>query len=391
MASGVYAYDSERERRWSLEFGKESVADGFEATCIAATNDGQAIAFGTSRGGVYIVRPDDTKSACVKFPPQQVAITAIAFSESGRRLAVGDAAGQIVIFDTASNECVFRSARGEVPITANLTAREALLLYYDRLVLASLTNVTTATSIPLARGFVRRDMARVGPLAVVLTMPPSEQSHDEEHVQFLEIVDLRHSRLVLTMALPTSRWPFERIGLNADATSCRVVLSSAERCVSLPLLYFTEDADAFVLPPSASRKERTMSVLRMGQDLPPLSCGIFALTPDGRSLICSYADNMAHPNVAGELRWWNMETGNYSGTLQLQSSVDALGVIDTDTVIVGTEHGEACAFRFDGNWCLRGRVVHPVAVVAIAGFGARTVCSASRDGLILVWSADDAA
>lgn len=57
------------------------------------------------------------------------------------------------------------------------------------------------------------------------------------------------------------------------------------------------------------------------------------------------------------------------------------------TVIIGTDDCESSSWRFDGSWKQLASIRHEVAVVAIAYAEEQAfACSASRDGVLMIWS-----
>jgi hypothetical protein len=57
--------------------------------------------------------------------------------------------------------------------------------------------------------------------------------------------------------------------------------------------------------------------------MPKISCGAFTIASDRAAVISSYSDNAAHPNITGELRFWDLLTGEYSDSQSFVSSVSS--------------------------------------------------------------------
>jgi hypothetical protein len=139
----------------------------------------------------------------------------------------------------------------------------------------------------------------------------------------------------------------------------------------------------FMLPTEAQKRDRNMTAYRMGQQEPDLGCGLLATVPGG--VLSAYADNKAFPAVTGELHVW---TPGHAEVMRFGSVISALRATP-DLVVVGTEHGEAVALqRDDGTWRQLATVIHPVTVTSVA-VAQDLACSASQDGLIVVWRVRD--
>ena len=393
---GIYFYDLGRGRQRSIPFNTEARSAGFKATCLAATSRDRCIAIGTSHGQVYLHRDagDRIKPELVhqgRFP-----VTAVCFSSSGERVAVGDAGAELAVYNRMDRSLVFKTGWAERPITARVKDSQAILLYGNRLEWCSTSGKERGGTLPLMDGLRGLDFDYCGSLGVVLCTPDAGEEAGGRRT--ILIVDLAARQVVLRAEIPprvpgppqdamTSEMAsyVNTVRIYVNDVECRLVLGSAQGLVSYPLLAF-EQGRVFVLPESEVKRQREMTVIRLGLHLPEISCEVFALASEQAAVVCGYADNADHPNISGEMRVWDLAATRYSAPQSFSSAVRVLESTDQGVFIVGTEHGEASSWRFDGAWQRLAGTQHPVAVVAVAySPEERLVCSASRDGLIMVW------
>jgi WD40 repeat protein len=135
------------------------------------------------------------------------------------------------------------------------------------------------------------------------------------------------------------------------------------------------------------KRERNIHVMRIGLNLPDISCEAIAIASEKNAVICGYADNADSPNISGEIRVWDLLTAQYSVSQHFSSSIRSLESTSDGIVVVGTDHGEASSWQYDGEWHRLATIHHSVTVVAVACAEERQLaCSASRDGVLKVWN-----
>lgn len=395
-ADAIYFYDLEQGKGSQLRFSENARSAGFNAICLAVAPSNR-IAVGTSYGQVFLSSFAEENLEPEILHHGGFAVTAICFSQSGKQIAVGDAGAQVTVYDMINKAVVFKTEQAQYAIAAKVDASEALVLFEDRLEIVPVTGEQIKESISLAEGFVPLDFSRSGDLVAILCCRFQRESEDLD-ARFIQIIDLAMGRVVLNVKLPMVlprpdpgnsfreiRRAFEHIQLHVGRNECNVLMGSPEGVIKYPFLAFSK-GESFVLPESATKRDRTITVMRVGSDLPKLSCGQFVVATDRPAIICSYADNEAHPNITGELRVWDLLTAQFSELQSFDSSVSSLAVSEDGVIVVGTEHGQVSSWRFDGKWHRLAAMRHSVAVLAVASAeSTQLACSISQDGLLIVW------
>jgi WD40 repeat protein len=397
---GVYFFNFGNGTSSRLQFSEEARAAGFKAICLATMPDEQRIAVGTSHGQVFTssFKEDDTAPEIVhqgRFP-----VTSVCFSPSGNQVAVGDAGAQVAVYDLQKKNVVFQTEQLNYVVAAKVNDSGIFILYYDRMEIATEAGQPNE-NIPLTDGFAAIDFAQLDNIAVILSSRlPTESEKDD--ARFIQVVDLSAKRVVLTVAVPDalpishSGKPFvetlrsfDRIKLYVDRGDFSVVMGSPEGLIKYPFLAFGS-GKTFVLPKSAAKRDRDITVMRIGSKVPELSCEAFTIPSNRAAVICSYSDNQSHPNITGELRIWDLHTEEYSDSQSFGSSVSSLESTSDGTIIVGTEHGKVSSWQFERKWQLLASVTHSVAVQTVAcAERQQLACSVSRDGQLMAWSLYD--
>jgi hypothetical protein len=396
-ADGLYRVDFDAQNSSKLPFPQQAREAGFRAICLGAAPDG-IVALGANNGEVLAFpRPDPTESSGMirAIHRGRDAVTALAHSASGNLVAIGDAAGQVTVCDTHDQRVVFTTDRAEPAIAAAVDApSSALVLFEDRLERIPTDGSAEREAVALPEDVQPLDFSHVNGRAFVLCAKAKSKKSREYDAREIAIVDMRAKRLEKRVPIPSSlgnksstpatsrklRRDFERIGVHTDDV---VVLGSPEGLM--------QNGVALTLPAEELKRERFISVTRMGSELPEISCGLFSIVPGSRAVVCAYADNAAHPNVSGELRVWDLSTARFSKMQPLTSAVTALASASTDLIVAGTEHGEVSSWRYaEDGWDPLAIRMHPVAIVALAcDSDSGLVCSVSRDGLLFVWNGRD--
>jgi WD40 repeat protein len=393
---GIYVFDFEQESSSRLQLSEVARSGGFKAICLAATSIEQSVAIGTSHGQMYIFSVAEDSNRPEMVHQGRYPVTAVCFSQSGRHIAVGDAGAQFAVYDRATRSLVFGTERTEMPVAARVKDSQVLLLYSDRLEMSSVDANEDNETIPLVEDLLGLDFDFHDNLAVILCTSASSQETDGR--RYVQIIDLSTRRVVLCVDIPVhgpamlepnmtseAAWSVHKIRLHMDEEGCSIILGSVHGLIAYPLLAF-ENGRTFVLPKSAVERQRPMTVIRIDRDVPEISCEVFAIASEKVAIVCGYADNADHPNISGEIRVWNLLTAEYSASQHFSSSIRSLESTSDGTIIVGTDHGEASSWRFDGEWRRLAGSRHPVTVAAVACAGDRQLaCSASRDGLLIIW------
>lgn len=378
VADGVYLLDLAGREHLHSGFHRQLLEMGFRALCIAASPVDERFAYGAGHGRAYV----GTMAEARVIHQGDAPVTALCFDDSAELLAVGDAASGVTIYDVKSGEVRMRTRRPPRAVAACVKPDLDLVLFPDRVEVGG-------RAVPLPEGMGGVDVARCDELAVVLC---HRQDAPEPEASCLVVVDLRTPAATLSVPvtapeLPRAAdalvYPFRHVELTLDVDGCHVHLGSPKG-VSSRLLLSPDDYTTFDLPPEAQERERNMTAYRMGQQGPDLACGLFAAVPGG-GVLGAYADNKAFPTVTGELHLWTPE---YAEVMRFDSVISALQVT-AELVVVGTDHGEAIALqRDDGAWRRLATVIHPVTVTSVAA-AEYLACSASQDGLIMVWRVHD--
>lgn len=378
-ADGIHVVDLDNMRYGHIEFYQSAREAGFRALCIAASPVDERMVIGAAHGAAYLMAPERRPQVVHQ---GSAAVTAVCFDPSGKLVAVGDAAGQIALHDLERGTVVFRTERPPTAIGALLDPDVTAVLFEDRLEIDGDVVSWPGKLSPV-------DLARCEDTVAVLCHKDAKAGRSVR----LVLISLSARKVVSVLKIdPLDReqpvdethpaHPFRRVELTREAHGIRVHLGSAEgvteRLLAQPDRYVLR-----ALPKEVTDRERSMSVLRIGLDEPDLACGLFAAGSFG--LLCAYSDNLAHPNIAGELHGWNPE---HAEVAKFASAITALHSAG-NVVVVGTEHGEVVALRHDnGAWHRLGTVTHPVEVAAVAAIE-DLGCSVSRDGLVLVWRLDN--
>lgn len=408
---GIYVFDFSQGKSLRLPFGEAAVPMGVKPICLATAVKERCAAVGMSDGKVWMLSlQEGVMSECIH--KGSLSVTSVCFSELGTHIAFGDKIGQIYVYRRSDKSIVFRAEHTQSPVAVRFRDSQILLLYLDRLEVAALDSPNRRTLITWADELSALDFDLHGDLAVILCGPSlmAKRTDVGPHIQ---IVDLAAQRVVLSMDIPECvpaileakileptqgfakalmelktlevPLPFYRIRLQWHDDSCSVILGSAQGIGIYPLLAF-DRGHPLVLPKSIAGRQRTITVMRLGKDVPEISCNTFEIVQHGAAIICGYSDNMDWPHVSGEIRIWDLDSGECSIAQYLGTSVHSIASSDAQTMIVGTVEGEASSWRFDGEWHRLAGVRHPVAVVSVACTeDGQMACSASRDGLLIVW------
>lgn len=403
VPDGLYILDLSDGRLGRLPFDKEVTEAGFMALCIAASPDGGRVALGTADGAVHMLDVSDgspTGSQMVHRGPAPV--TSLCFSANGLRVAVGDADSGISVYGLPDGAREFHRGGWARTVAARIDGDEHVALLDDRLELSEGSGRRTIALEASDDGVAAVDLARWGDLALVLCgKRDGERGRDPG--QILKLVDLREGRVLVDAPVPTvtgrsrsggwegnARHEFTRVRLDASRGTCEVFLGAVDGITAFPLLAHDRHRQ-FLLPEETTRRDRTMTMLRMGMDEPDLACGVFAVSASGEMLLGGYADNLAHPRITGELHCWHARKMRHAGVSTFASAITAIMPVDGGIVLVGTEDGAAVALRRNGTgWCRLAELEHPVAMACLASDAAgRLACSIARNGLMTLWDVCD--
>ncbi|MEU6375137.1 hypothetical protein [Streptomyces sp. NPDC046909] len=379
VADGVYLLDLADGEHLHSGFHQQLMDAGYRALCIAASPVDESFAYGAGHGRAYVGTMAETRVIHRGGAP----VTAVCFDDTAHLVAVGDAASGVTVYDVHSGEERMRTRRPARAIAALAGPDVDLVLFADHVEVG-------AKAVPLPEGTTGIDIARCAQLAVVLYRDP-EAPAPTSH--WLMVVDLRTQTALVPVPVKVAHRGraadaeapvFRQVEMALEPDGCRVYLASPEGVASC-LLLAPEAATSLVLPAEVRERERSMTAYRVGQRDPDLACTLLAARPGG--VLAAYADNKAFPIVTGELHMWTPE---HTEVIRCDSAVTALRATP-DFVVVGTEHGEAIALRRDaGTWHRLATVHHPVTVTSVSVTG-DLACSASQDGLIMVWRIHDGA
>jgi WD40 repeat protein len=395
---GIYILDLSDGQLTRIGFNEDARASGFKATCIAASPVRDLLAIGTAHGAAYLF-PVSTMEHVTphRLHEGRAPVTALRFSDSGALLAVGDAASEIAVYELSNGERVFHTERHMPAVAGQVDNDRELVLFVDRLEVSLSSSSRPKETITWDDDLRAIDVAGLGDLAVILCLQKNEEpeAHDG---QILQVIDLRVPRVLVAAPVPSilagsargnlgihAEHTFRRVALGVDDGGCHVYLGSVDGVVEFPFLVHNRYR-TFVLSEEATKRDRQMSVMRMGLEEPGLACGTFTAPTHDGALFCGYADNMAFPNVSGELHRWDVQTLDHSVIMNFASAITAIETTTGGLVVLGTEQGEVATLRYDGKWSRLVTLQHPVAISCVAcNEGLQLACSISRDGLILLW------
>jgi WD40 repeat protein len=407
VPDGIYMFNPDDGQLSRSTFSEEAVTAGFRALCIAASPAGDMLAMGTAHGVAYLFPLSDPDLAAAPEPVHEgtAPVTAICFSGSGRRLAVGDAVSQIAVYDLPDGEPVMHTRRGESVVAAQVDDDRQVVLFADRLEVSSHNATPIDVTLTWNDGMRAVDLARCGDLAVILCVRTNldRESPDQEAEaeQALKVVDLRAPRVLVEAPVPltsaifaggergtSAGRAFHRIALLVDNGQCLVYLGSVYGVVEFSFLVH-DRYRIFALSEEETKRDREIRVIPIGSDEPDLACRIFTGPTHNGSLLSGYADNAAHPRVSGELHCWDTRTTKHSEVMRFASEITAIEATD-GAVLLGTEQGDVVSLMHDGEWHRLAQLEHPAAISCVAFDESRQMaCSVSRDGLVLLWDLFD--
>ncbi|WP_162596183.1 hypothetical protein [Methylobacterium sp. 17Sr1-1] len=399
VPDGIYLFDFDRGRSGRLAFNPEALKRGFHVNCLAVQpGDSDRVAFGTAHGEAELITMTEGGGSPKQIHTGSYPVTAMCFSQSGNRVAVGDAAGQIAVYDQHSSSLVFECRHREEPSATRIVGNKLLLLYRDRLMAMPLDGAEDAVEyINMPDGQIGVDFDSHGSLGVVLSGGALGEAREVNF--FIHIVDLDSRKIILTQNIP-GEVPLPQGALTGSEQSdylSRLLLRVSEGAVHLqvgsprgmieyplfaPIMAYGRP---FLLPYDREAvPKREITVMRIGMLSAP--CESAAVAPGGAALFCGYADTEDHPRISGKLCLWNCETAEHSIEQRFSGSVHALCATRNGVVIVGTDDNEASAWRFDGSWQEIAAIRHEVAVIAVGCAEQQGLaCSVSRDGILIVW------
>ena len=395
---GIYFFDFRQETSSRIKFSEDALAAGFKAICLAAMPSEHSVVIGTSIGKALKFSFEQNRTAPEVIHDGRFPVTALCLSPSGKVMAVGDAGGQVMVYELQKKELLFQVEQRDRAIVAKVNDSVTFVLYPDKLHIET-ENTHESENIIFNESLFALDFARYEDLVLVLCRSKMEHASNN---RYIHVIDLAERTIILTLpvseALPTAHsgkqsdkayGSYEHIDIYADISDVSILLGCPQGLYRYPFLIF-EGGKEYLLPESALKRERNITMMRMGNDLPDISFGHFAIALNRCAVIGSYADNAAHPNISGELRFWDLLNGEYSELQFFSSFITCLDSTSDGATVVGTEHGEASSWHFDGRWHRRATVKHPVTIVSVTCSEREQLgCSVSRDGLLMIWPLDD--
>ncbi len=359
-----------------------------EPVCLAGSAASNEIVVETAEGGAWIV-PLEGDTAPHLIHEDVFSITAASFSSSGKRIALGNGAGQVFVYNRCDNDLVFHTEH-EAALAARIEDSRAIILHGDHLVLASLSDTASKESIALSDSLFARDFDVLGDLAILICYPVKELTFATHRV--IQVFHLVEKRLLLSLnisavadalgsaetLLEPSR--FRRIRLQPGHDSCHVLLGSAQGVMIYPLLAFETGVPLVVPCPPA--------VGILSPNTPAISCEVFEIGREPETVVAGYANKTEGSEIKlrGEFRVWDTRRNEHSPPQWLSAPVNAICQDTSGAVIVGTEDGEASSWQYDQEWRRLTIIEHGVPVVAVnCSHSGYMACSASEDGNLMIW------
>jgi WD40 repeat protein len=334
----------------------------------------------------------------IDMPPEKIhqgnyPITSVCFSKLGTYIAVGDSGGQIHVYERRDNKLVFQTERSPLLYTVRFQDSRIIILYDHQLRIIKPNSNAPTTEITLSDGLIAIDFDALDDLAAVLCRSPSDQEGNESY--YIQIVNLAAERVVLSVDIPFKNpdllkvktllgnpCPYNHIRLNIFNEHITIIIGSYQGMVVYPPLNFSSGR-ALVLPLSITNK---IGFATRYFDIPFISCDLFEISPHTSEILCGYSNNTSFESDSGLVYIWNCSTGAFSTQQNFDTPILSISFSDHQKFIIGTVNGEASSWSFDGEWHRFAFVKHPVAVVATAYSKTSSLaCSASSDGLLLVW------